>query len=1446
MAAPRTRSRVSSIATVLAVLAVTFGALLAATPYAAAVTYVSRAILADTTWGSSDTVYVITSWVTVRPGVTLTILPGVEVRVDPARMLFVEGRLVADGTSASPIQWVWNNTIVLFPPQGVQFNASATGSVSWNTFDRFDRPLMAVDSSPRFSWNTITSANLAIGLQRSSATVTDNTITKSAFGIMMSESSPQVLRNSIDGGFAGIQAMVSGAPRIANNVITNITQSSFSVGIYTQRGVTADLWWNTLVFVQGARGNDGASPGLPGGAGGAAAGILVDGAPSATVTANTVNMIAGGRGGDGAANAGGTGGLGGAGGGGAAILIANTPSVSAVGNIISNVYGGRGGNGGGGGSTAVGADGGNGGGAAGIETLTVSSATRWESNSINGITGGGGGNGGDGTGPDGRGGFGGEADGAIAIDAMDGNAWGNFIFGVRGGYGGNSTAVGLGNNHGGDGGPAVGLGLTAAAGASQFLQNTLWQVTGGVGGRGANAGSGGNATGGYTIGKGDGTFNLTSTRLNNALDIAGGAGGVGTRMGGAGGGALGLAAALVTPTFDSNAIRRVTGGRGGDALDGTDGGRGGDAAGATAFVVSKGWSSRDVIDTVAKGAVGAGPPAQPSTALGWALFGDATVTTGITIENGTLAGTGDLDLQVNDFVDATTINTSFSESRLAIASNSTLTVKNYLGVGVFWPDGATRVTGASIRVEDEGSPVWDFVSPTGDEAWLLATDRIYEGAIPARDNRTEVFVAYLSYAFANEPRTVDMAAGNTQAFVIIDGDAPTATASPLPAYENSATFNVGYTATDGSGVGVGNVTLWWRKGGAWNVYATQPGGATGTFSFTASAGDGVYEFAATADDLAGNTESNPGNSNESWTALDTVRPTSHVDPQPTYRNTATFLVTWAPDGGVTDIAGYEIQYNHAGGGWTLWLVVGAGTTSATFTANPAWGVYEFRSKAVDVAGNYEIPSGNDTWTIVDTEPPASTVVTLTPYQTSLTFPVSWTHLYDNFDIATFRVEVKDDGGSWAVWIASTANRTASFAGVDGHTYAFQSIATDYAGNVEAAKTGNDTWTHVDVSPPDSAVTALPQYATSPSWTLDWGPVAGTTDIAIYTVQYRDNGGAWTSVPGAVATNATTANFALGVDGHTYAFRSLAVDRAGNGEAVPATNDTWIVVDTTRPSVLASAPRGTGTNMTPIITVTFSEGMDRASVEGAFSLTPDVNGGFTWSADSRTVTFIPARALTAGTDYTVAVGPSAKDFAGNTMASPATFQFTTAAAPPGGTGGPGGGVLGDWWWLIAVIAAAVVGALFVAMRMLRAKPEPPPVAAKKESQATIDDVFLLYHDGILIKHETRRLKPDIDTDILSGMLTAVQSFVKDSFRTEEGELDELTFGAMSILIGRGKWLILAAMIQGDGKLEMREQIEKCVEDMESHHPEAIEKWDGNMSFAKVLSPYIKKLIRGEYT
>ena len=575
-----------------------------------------------------------------------------------------------------------------------------------------------------------------------------------------------------------------------------------------------------------------------------------------------------------------------------------------------------------------------------------------------------------------------------------------------------------------------------------------------------------------------------------------------------------------------------------------------------------------------------------------------------------------------------------------------LTVQNFLDVEAFWPDGFTPVTGARIIIQDNGVDIWNRTAATGDQSWILVTDRVYIGSNTAKDNVTKGRVAYSSYAFGNSPRNVDMSTSHTETFTMVDLVPPTSAANALPTYENSTSFFVYYTASDGFGTGLGNITLWYRQGESvvWIKFATQAAASSGQFAFVA-ASNGHYEFATTANDLAGNTQ--PGSTaNNTWTMIDTLTPGSHVNALPQYKNSMSFTVTWAPDTGVTDIATYTVQYN-AGSGWVNWLV-GTTSTSATFTA----------------------------------------------------------------------------------------------------------------------------------------------------------PLEGI-----------------------------------------YAFRSIATDRAGNREVPPSLNDTYTIVDTTRPVVTSYAPTATNATRSPIIQITFSKSMDRKSVEQAFSISGGVNGTFQWSSDSRSVTFLASGALQAGTTYTVVLATTATDLAGNQMLNPLTYQFSTAAAPPAGL------ALSSFWWLIPLLAAVVGTALFLVMRRrTAAAPKPAvPTPAVKTKEAIIEDVFLLNHrDGILIKHETRRLRPNVDTDILTGMLTAVQQFVKEALRGDDyADLNEMTVGHMHILIGRGKWLVLAARIEGDGSEPWTVQIERCIKDMEDHHWDQLEDWDGDMTLARVLTPYIKKLIDGAY-
>src|SRR2546421_436379 len=652
---------------------------------------------------------------------------------------------------------------------------------------------------------------------------------------------------------------------------------------------------------------------------------------------------------------------------------------------------------------------------------------------------------------------------------------------------------------------------------------------------------------------------------------------------------------------------RVFGGGGGGApqsktVPGNIAGRGGDSTAFIAALLPAGASESDTILTVTKGAAGTGPSSAISYGVGIYAIGNATTRTRLTVTNGTLSGIGDLDIHVDNYTEAATVNTAFSLTKFAVERAGNLTVRNFLDVNVYWPNNSTLVGGASVRVDDDGVPIRNAVTSTGQVQWLVVTDRVYiQSTTTIHDNATKITVSYSSSSFWANPRSVDMGTSHGEDFGMIDAAAPTSSASTLPTYENSRTFNVLYAYSDGNGVGVKTVSLWYRTGsGAWTNYGVQSVPTAGNrFTFTA-AGDGTYQSYTTATDNAGNSQPAPvGDTlNNTWTIVDTARPGSRVNVLASYENTLSFVLSWSPDPGVTDILAYTIQYN-SGSGWIDWL---------------------------------------------------------------------------------------ED------------------------------------------------------------------------------------------------------------THATSGTFTAGSEG-AYAFRSIARDRAGNVETSPAGNDTWTIVDVTRPTATKSVPIGGNVSVSPVITITFSEPMNRTSVEKAFSVGVGVNGTFVWSADSREVSFLLSKPLQAGTTYTVLVTAGAKDLAGNQMLTPLTYQFSTVSPAPTGL------ALSDFWWLLPIVAAVVGGALILIMRRRTASAPKPvaPAAAPKTKEAIIEDLFLLNHrDGILIKHETRRLRPDVDTDILTGMLTAVQQFVKESLRGDDyADLNEMTVGHMHILIGRGKWLGLAARIAGDG-------------------------------------------------
>ncbi len=134
---------------------------------------------------------------------------------------------------------------------------------------------------------------------------------------------------------------------------------------------------------------------------------------------------------------------------------------------------------------------------------------------------------------------------------------------------------------------------------------------------------------------------------------------------------------------------------------------------------------------------------------------------------------------------------------------------------------------------------------------------------------------------------------------------------------------------------------------------------------------------------------------------------------------------------------------------------------------------------------------------------------------------------------------------------------------------------------------------------------------------------------------------------------------------------------------------------------------------------------------------------------------------------------------------------------------------------------------------------------QSSPTIVDEVFLMTNDGLLLKHYTRRLRPDQDTDIMAGMLTAVQNFIKESFDEAGGRLNEIRFEHYDILISHGKNVVIAAIISTKKPERLRDQLKNATDDIEIQLGERIKAWSGDRKELGDVDTIMKKFLSGKY-
>lgn len=123
--------------------------------------------------------------------------------------------------------------------------------------------------------------------------------------------------------------------------------------------------------------------------------------------------------------------------------------------------------------------------------------------------------------------------------------------------------------------------------------------------------------------------------------------------------------------------------------------------------------------------------------------------------------------------------------------------------------------------------------------------------------------------------------------------------------------------------------------------------------------------------------------------------------------------------------------------------------------------------------------------------------------------------------------------------------------------------------------------------------------------------------------------------------------------------ALAACGAGSGDLRLVGGSGTGAGDTTRPSVVSTSPTPGATNVptNAAISVTFSEQVDSASVtNAAFTLS---SGSGTITVNGAIATLTPTTPLTPNSQITATVSTAVRDRAGNALATPVSWSFTTA-------------------------------------------------------------------------------------------------------------------------------------------------------------------------------------------
>ncbi len=136
---------------------------------------------------------------------------------------------------------------------------------------------------------------------------------------------------------------------------------------------------------------------------------------------------------------------------------------------------------------------------------------------------------------------------------------------------------------------------------------------------------------------------------------------------------------------------------------------------------------------------------------------------------------------------------------------------------------------------------------------------------------------------------------------------------------------------------------------------------------------------------------------------------------------------------------------------------------------------------------------------------------------------------------------------------------------------------------------------------------------------------------------------------------------------------------------------------------------------------------------------------------------------------------------------------------------------------------------------------PEVVIKHALIYRVEQVFLIHAEtGLLLAHVTA---PDLkvpDADLISGMLTAIQDFVRDSFRPAEGgTLTEFTVGEHSVHVEAGPRALIAGVIRGQCPEAVPQRLASTLEQIHLEYATPLTDFEGDAAPFATATPLLEQ-------